>query len=61
MNETESQQIFVFFKFHFYNDAGPSLRVFSRHDAICLFAKFEVSLTPGTVFLLIDATFLANM
>ena len=37
------------------------LRFFPQLDVICLCAKFEVSLTPATGFLPIDATFLANM
>ena len=37
------------------------LRVFSRHDVICLCAEFEVSQTPGTGCLAIDMTFLTNI
>jgi len=33
------------------------LRFFPQLDVICLCAKFEVSLTPATGFLPIDATF----
>ena len=34
---------------------------FFKHDTICVYAKFEVWLTPGTGFLASDDTFLTNI
>ena len=42
-------------------DKKVILRFFSRHKVICLCAEFEVCQTPGTGFLPIDTTFLANI
>ena len=55
------RKIFVFFKFHFHDDGRPRQKsyfeVFSRHESICLCAKFKALLTPGTSFSPIDTTF----
>ena len=58
-------QIFVYFKFHFDNDACTwekiVLRCFLEHKLIYLCAKFQLSQTPATGFLPIDITFFANI
>ena len=37
------------------------LTCFFKHDTICVYAKFEVCLTPATGFLASDDTFLTNV
>ena len=37
------------------------LTCFFKHDIICVYAKFEVCLTPATGFLASDDTFLTNI
>ena len=59
------RKIFVFFKFHFHNDGRPReksyFEVFSRHEVIYLWVKFQVSLTCPTGFLPTNTTFFTNI
>ena len=43
------------------SDKQVILRFFSRHEVICLCAKFQVYLTPPSGFLATGNTFFTNM
>ena len=64
-NKNIDANIFIFSNSIFTKMGAPDkkfiLRFFSRHEVICLCAKFQVYLTPPSGFLPIDTPFLANI